>query len=127
MAGFAEPDIDSALAALEAVGLVDDERFAQELATHEVGGRLAGRRAALASLRKAGVARDLAERAVEEVSGEDEEARAEELARSRLGRLGTLPPEAAYRMLLGFLQRRGYSGETARTVCRRVLERLEQD
>jgi regulatory protein len=127
MAGFAEPDIEEGLADLEAVGLIDEERFAQELAAHEVGGRLAGRRAALASLRKAGVARDLAERAVEEVSGEDEEARAEELARSRLGRLRNLPAEAAYRRLLGFLQRRGYSGEVARSVSRRVLGELSVD
>jgi regulatory protein len=127
MAGFAEADIDSALADLEAVGLIDDERFARELAAHEVGGRLAGRRAALASLRKAGVALDVAEQAVDEASGEGEEARAEELARSRLGRLRSLPPEAAYRRLLGFLQRRGYSGEAARAACRRALGELEDE
>lgn len=127
MVGFEEADIEAALVDLEAVDLVDDERFARELAAHQVDRRLAGRRAALAALRKAGVARDLAEHAVEEASGEDEEARAEELARSRLGRLGNLPPEAAYRRLLGFLQRRGYSSETARTVCRRVLGELEDD
>jgi regulatory protein len=127
LAGFAEPDIEAALADLEAVGLIDDERFARELAGHEVGGRLAGNWAALASLRKAGVARDLAERAVDEASGDDEEARAEELARSRLGRLRGLPPEAAYRRLLGFLQRRGYSGEIARAACRLVLEQLDAD
>lgn len=126
MAGFAEPDIESALTDLETVGLIDDEEFAKELAAHEVDRRLAGRRAALASLRKAGVARDLAERAVDEAAGVDEEARAEELARSRLGRLRGLTAEAAYRRLLGFLQRRGYSGETARVVCRRVMERFEE-
>jgi regulatory protein len=126
MAGFDAADIDAALADLEAVGLIDDEQFAKELAAHEVDRRLAGRRAALASLRKAGVARDLAERAVEEASGDDEEARAEELARSRLGRLRGLTAEAAYRRLLGFLQRRGYPGETARVVCRRVMERFEE-
>jgi regulatory protein len=127
MAGFAEPDIDSTLADLETVGLIDDERFARELAAHEVGGRLAGRRAALSSLRKAGLSRDLAERAVDEASGEDEEARAEELARSRIGRLRNLPPDAAYRRLLGFLQRRGYSGETARAASRRAISELEED
>jgi regulatory protein len=127
MAGFVEPDIETALADLEGVGLIDDERFARELAAHEVGGRLAGRRAALASLRKAGVARDLAELAVEEAAGDDEEARAEELARSRVGRLTALPPEAAYRRLLSFLQRRGYSGEVARAACRRALGDPEQE
>jgi SOS response regulatory protein OraA/RecX len=70
------------------------------------------------------VARDLAEHAVDEASGDDEEVRAEELARSRLGRLGNLPPEAAYRRLLSFLQRRGYSGEVARIACRRALGEL---
>jgi regulatory protein len=127
MAGFVEPDIEAALADLEGVGLIDDERFARELAAHEVGGRLAGRRAVLVSLRKAGVARDLAEQAVEEAAGEDEEARAEELARSRLRRLTNLSPEAAYRRLLSFLQRRGYSGEIARAACRRALGELEED
>ena len=127
MAGFTEPDIEAALTDLEAVGLIDDERFARELVAHEVRGRLAGRRAALASLRKAGVSTDVAERAVEEASGDDEEARAEELARSRLRRLGNLPPEAAYRRLLSFLQRRGYSGETARAASRRALSGLEDE
>lgn len=127
MVGFEEADIEEALIDLEAVDLVDDERFARELATHQVDRRLAGRRAALASLRKAGVSPDLAERAVDEASGEDEEARAEEVARARLGRLGNLTPDVAYRRLLGFLQRRGYDGETARAVSRRVLGELEQD
>jgi regulatory protein len=127
MAGFADTDVETALADLETVGLIDDERFARELAAHEVGSKLAGRRGALASLRKAGISADVADRAVEEASGEDEETRAEELARSRLRRLGNLPPEAAYRRLLSFLQRRGYSGETARAACRRVLGELEEE
>jgi regulatory protein len=106
------------------VGLIDDERFALDLATHELHRRSAGRRAALASLRKHGVARNLAERAVEEVDPGDEEDRALELARRRASRLGRLDEATAYRRLLSFLQRRGYGGETARTAAHRAVEEI---
>lgn len=106
------------------MGLVDDERFARDVATHEIHRRSAGRRAALASLRKHGVARDLAERAVEEVDPGDEEDRALEVARRRASRLSALDPGTAYRRLLGFLQRRGYGGETARTAARKAVEEI---
>jgi regulatory protein len=95
-----------------------------DLATHELHKRSAGRRAALASLRKHGVARDLAERAVEEVDPGDEEERALELARQRASRLGSLDEATAYRRLLSFLQRRGYGGETARTAARKAVEEI---
>ena len=123
MAGFDPAHAEEAIADLEAVGLVDDERLAQELATHEIERRGFGRRAALSSLRRLGIGSELAERSVGDALGtkDDEEARAEEVARARLRRLSGLAPEVAYRRLLGFLQRRGYDGETARAVCRRVL------
>jgi regulatory protein len=101
---------------------VDDERFAREVAAHEIDRRLAGRRAALASLRKHGVARDLAERVVEEADPGDEEDRALEVARGRVRRLGSVEPATAYRRLLGFLGRRGYGGEAARNAARKALE-----
>jgi regulatory protein len=103
---------------------VDDERFAREVTAHEFDRRLAGRRAALASLRKHGVARDLAERVVEEVDPGDEEDRALEVARGRASRLTALEPATAYRRLLGFLERRGYGGEAARNAARKALEEV---
>ena len=101
---------------------MDDERFAREVAAHEISRRLAGRRAALASLRKHGVARDLAERVVEEADPGDEEDRALEVARGRVSRLRALESATAYRRLLGFLERRGYGGEAARNAARKALE-----
>ena len=106
---------------LEGVGLVDDERFARELASSR-SSRGYGRRAGMAALRAKGVDRGLAERIVEETQPGDEEERALEVARGRLGRLGNLSPEVARRRLLSFLLRRGYDGDVARAACRRALE-----
>jgi regulatory protein len=124
-AGFEAEDIDEALTDLEAVGLIDDERFARELARYELGRRSVGRRAALASLRRKGVGTDLAERVVEELAPDDEEAQAVEVARQRLARLNGLADDVAYRRLVGFLQRRGYDARVAHAACKRALAERE--
>ena len=105
---------------LEAVGLIDDEAFARSLADHAVGSRKEAPRAIARRLALAGVERSVAERAVDQLAG-DEEERAEALAVQRVSRLRGLEPAAAYRRLTGLLARRGYSGELAHRVARRVL------
>lgn len=126
-AGYEEEEVATALDDLEAVGLVDDERFARELATHEIEGRGSGRRMAISALRKAGVRAEVAERAVDELGPADEEARAEELARSRIGRLRGLDEPTAHRRLLSYLLRRGYDGHVARAAARRALTAVGSD
>lgn len=125
-AGYPEADVHAALEDLREVGLVDDERFAREVAARQIGGRLAGDRAAVGALRRAGVDAELAQRAVGEAGGEDEESRAERLARARIGRFTDLDRERAYRRLAGFLQRRGYHPGVVHAVCRRVLDEEER-
>lgn len=123
-AGYEPEDVDAALADLEAVGLVDDERFAHELAESQRR-RGMGRRAGMSALRGKGVDRDLAERTIEEVQPEDDAEIAYELARARLGRLRSLPPDVAYRRLIGFLVRRGYEPVIASTAVRRAVAEAE--
>ncbi|HEX2030386.1 MAG TPA: regulatory protein RecX [Actinomycetota bacterium] len=120
-AGYPEADVEAALDDLGDVGLVDDERFAREVASREIGRRLAGDRGAVGALRRAGIDRETAERAVGEAGGGDEESRAERLARARAGRFTDLDRERAYRRLAGYLQRRGYHPGVVHAVCRRVL------
>ena len=122
LAGYHPSEIESALDDLEGVGLVDDERFATDLASYEMGRRGKGRRGAVATLRRHGIGADLAVRTVEQTAPEDEDERAAEIARRRLARLGTVEPAVAQRRLLGFLLRRGYDLDTARTACRRAFE-----
>jgi regulatory protein len=119
-AGFELPEIETALEDLEAAGLVDDERFAAELVRDRAGRRLAGPRAIRAALREKGVSADATERAMAEVEG-DERERALRLAETRASRLAGLAPEAAYRRLVGLLQRRGYGFDLARWAATQAL------
>jgi regulatory protein len=120
-AGFEEEEIAATLDDLEEVGLVDDERFAREVAAMEMGRRSMGRRAALASLRRRGIAPDLAEQVVDEEAPPDEEERAVTVARDRLARMNGLAEEIVYRRLVGFLQRRGYDSHTSYRAARVAL------
>jgi len=123
-AGYESEEVEAAISDLEGVGLVDDERFARDLAEHKRR-RGMGRRAGLAALRSKGVDRDLAERTVDEVQPEDDADLAFELARGRLERLRALPPDVVYRRLVGFLIRRGYEPIIARAAVQRALAEME--
>ena len=99
-AGFEETAVTAALDDLERAGLIDDERFARELALAK-SNRMDGSRSVRSALAKAGVAPGLAEEVVDDL-GDDRE-RAVALAASRVSRMTGLEPEAAYRRLYGFL------------------------
>jgi regulatory protein len=120
-AGYEAEEIEAALADLVRVGLIDDERFAREVASYQMGRRAVGRRAAFAALRRKGVDAGTAERIVEETAPPDEEERAVQVARDRLRRMNGLADDVAYRRLVGFLGRRGYDGGTAHGAARRAL------
>jgi regulatory protein len=126
-AGYPDEEVAAALEDLEAVGLIDDERFARELATHELRSRGSGRRMAVASLRRAGVSPEVAERVVEEAAPADEEARAEDVARAKLRRFRGLDEVTAYRRLLSYLLRRGYEGAVARAAAKRALAAVSSE
>lgn len=119
-AGFDRLEVQDELARLESVGLVDDERFAEEFVEHAVGRRLEGRRSVTSSLVAKGIDRSTIERTLDGVDTDDE-TRAIELARLRAGRLRSVPPDAAYRRLVSFLARRGYDGGIASRAARLAL------
>ncbi|MGH2677206.1 MAG: regulatory protein RecX, partial [Actinomycetota bacterium] len=124
-AGYEPDEVAAAVADLEEVGLVDDERFARELAESKRR-RGMGRRAGLAALRAKGVDREIAEQAVGEVNPEDEADRAYELARARLERVRSVPPDVAYRRTVGFLVRRGFEPVIAGMAVRRAEAEVER-
>jgi len=119
MAGFDLDQVEAALADLEAVGLIDDGRFATELVRDRVGRRLMGDRSIRLALAEKGVPPEVAEQALSLAGDETERARA--LAAARAARLSSLPPDAAYRRLYGILVRRGYGPSMAREAARRAL------
>lgn len=119
-AGFDRQEVSAELDRLEAVGLLDDERFAREFAEHQFVTRLAGRRAVASGLAAKGVDRRAVDLVLAEAPGDDAE-RADDLARSRVERLRGVAPETAFTRLVSFLVRRGHDPETARRAARSAL------
>jgi regulatory protein len=122
-AGFEPDKVERALADLQAVGLIDDERFARELARDRVSRRLEGDRMVRSALLRKGVARELADQVVADAGDQDE--RAADLATRKVARMARLEPQVAYRRLVGLLVRRGHPPEAAREAARRALERAD--
>jgi regulatory protein len=119
-AGFGADEVVDVLGRLERVGLVDDADFARQLAEQQFVHKRAGRRAVTSALIAKGIAPDLIEAVVAEAP-DDEEARAEELARSKALRMGSVDPGKAFNRLFGLLMRRGYTPQVARQAARRAL------
>jgi len=139
--------VEAALQRLEARGLIDDRRFAEQYATVRAArgqgpARLVKRfaeqyatvRAArgqgparlVKDLRAQGVDPRVAEESVRralEDEGFTPEIEARAVAAKRARQLGDLPPLVRKRRLLAFLARRGYSGAAALEVVRELLER----
>jgi regulatory protein len=119
-AGFEPDDVSAELTRLEAVGLVDDEAFARAVVEGRMGSRGESRRVVAGRLAQAGVASELALVALDEAP-ESEQDRADRVAESRVSRLEGLDPQGAFQRLYGFLARRGYPPDVARSAARRAL------
>ncbi|QQG49715.1 MAG: regulatory protein RecX [Candidatus Berkelbacteria bacterium] len=120
-----EPDdINNALAQLEAIGLVNDERFAQSLAETRILVSRRGRHAIFFELIKKGIDKDLIESVLNSLDEGAELEAAKSLAESRLKRWGDLEPLKRKMRLLSLLQRRGFGAKIIRRVFDELGERL---
>jgi len=107
--GFESPTISRTLDRLADTGLVDDERFAQEMVQSLVRSRNLGKRAIFDRLRRAGVSRDVAQAAMDqELADYDEVRQAQQVVDKYLPRLADLEPVKQRRRLQGYLHRRGF-------------------
>lgn len=91
------------------VGLIDDSQLAATFTESRREREGWSRRAIAAKLRDKGVERDVIDEALGQVSAEDEERTALDLARRRYPRLAGLDADVRRRRLAGLLARRGYS------------------
>ena len=117
--------VEAALRRLEARGLIDDRRFAEQYAAVRAA-RGRGPARLVQDLRAQGVDARIAEESVRralEEEGFTPEIEARAVAAKRARQLGDLPHAVRKRRLLAFLARRGYSGAAALEVVREVLER----
>ena len=104
-----------------AVGLVDDEAFAQAWVSSRHTSRGLARRALSHELRHRGVDDETVAEAVGAISPDDEWTAARDLVARRLPSSRGLPREARMRRLAGMLARKGYSGGLAMAVVRDAL------
>lgn len=117
-----EPDVaKSVLDRFEEIGMVDDAAYAELLIRSRCNTKRVSRTVLRQQLRQKGVAPDIIEDALLEVSDEDELRMATELVEKKARSMARLEPEVRKRRLFGLLARKGYN--TA--IALRVIQDLE--
>lgn len=113
--GFPDDAAQAVLNRLEAVGLIDDEDFAQQWVRSRQANAGKGKRALAAELRTKGVGEELIAGVLDGIDAGAERSRAEQLVERRLRRelLGDGDDAKVVRRLVGMLARRGYSQSMA--------------
>ena len=115
--GFPADAADAVLNRLEAVGLIDDEDFAEQWVRSRQVNAGKGKRALAAELRTKGVEAELIAGVLDGIDAGAERSRAEQLVERRLRREVLDGDDAkVVRRLVGMLARRGYSQSMAVSV-----------
>jgi regulatory protein len=119
---FDPATINATIEKLTTLKFLSDEKFAHAKALSSATHKLHGRRRAAAELSRAGIASDIASKALDQVYDKtDTLAAARALAEKQAPRLKKLDPQTARRRLLGMLQRRGFDYDEVRAVIDAVL------
>jgi regulatory protein len=103
---------------MEAVGLVDDDAYAQMVVRSKQATRGLAKRALAQELRVKGVGDDTIEDALGSIDPESERALAEQVADKAMRRLAGLDPQVQARRLAGVLGRKGYPPSVVYAVVR---------
>ncbi|WP_433612327.1 recombination regulator RecX [Prescottella agglutinans] len=128
--GYPRAVIDTVLARLAEVGLVDDAAFAEQWvhSRHTYSGR--GRRALSMELQRKGIDQQTSTEALSQISADDERERAADLVRKKLARTTADDiadrddRERLMRRLVGMLARRGYPASMSFAVVKAELADL---
>ncbi|WP_291451195.1 regulatory protein RecX [Actinomyces sp. ICM47] len=107
---------------LEAVGLVDDQAYADALVRSRFSGTGASGRALREVLVRKGLEPGIIERALSQISRDDEAERAAQLVARKRRSLAGVPRQSAYRRLCSMLARKGYSPSVASNAVRDALD-----
>jgi regulatory protein len=121
--GLEQADVDAELERMKRTGLVDDAALAERLVRTLRERKGLGNAALRPALRARRLPPDVIDAALAAAAEDEEsvEARLDELAHDRAKRLLSLPPEVAERRLVGYLQRKGYSGSSAHSAASAAL------
>lgn len=125
--GFRTEVAEEVVARLEAVGLVDDQAYADALVRSRFAATGTSGRALCDTLSRKGLGADVIERAVAQIDRDDEEARADDLVARRRRSLQGVSRQTAYRRLASMLARKGYSPSVASAAVSRALASWESE
>ena len=120
--GFADEVIATVVERFLELGYLNDAEFARRWIASRDQMAPRGTRLLRQELRQKGIGAELAEQALAEADLDDVET-ARRLAERRMDRLRDLPPDKARQRLAGYLQRRGFSHETVRSIDREFFKR----
>jgi len=118
--------IDQEVSRLIEVGLIDDAALAADLVESLRGRKKLGDQAISQALRRRKIPQAVISQALDATEF-DSDLAIFELARDRAKSLRHLEWEVSYRRLVGFIQRRGYSGPQVFEAARRALEGVSAD
>ncbi|CAM3401168.1 Regulatory protein RecX [Stackebrandtia soli] len=119
--GIDDETIGEVLDRYREVGLIDDAAFARAWASSRHRVKKLSRRALGAELRRKGVDSEHVAEALDDIDDDSERAAARALAEKRLRSMGSAPPEAVFRRLVGALARKGYGPGIAIGVVKELL------
>lgn len=126
--GQPAPEVEEALTRLRAQKLLDDAVFAQQFARTKVLGAGSSRRRIVQELTRKGVAREVADRAVEELpvsEGVDPSTAIHRVAAKKWKSLAKLDDFTGKRRLYAFLARRGFNPDEIRCAIDKLGGALE--
>ena len=118
---LAEDVIEAEIEELQRTGLINDEALAADLVELYSSRERLPRRAVEQKLRARKLSPDVIDQALSNCESADESELAEELARERLRKMGTVDRGVASRRLRDFLHRKGFSSEDCTQAVARVL------
>ncbi len=112
-----EPDdIAKTILQLEKANLINDETFAQNYVRDKISIYRRGRWRIVQELRQKGVVKELIDKAIEDISEDDELEAARSLIKGRERQWADLEPQKKYLRSVGLLSRRGFSGKIIKQI-----------
>ena len=117
----AEGDAAELVDKFERLNYLNDERLARELVSRLSERKGKSKSVIARELRQRGISSAVVDEALEAIDDDDELSKATELALQRVRQFSKLDDATAERRLVGFLSRRGYSGQTVREACKEAL------
>lgn len=119
--GYSAEAVERAVSAIEELGYISDEEFAEAFVESRLRSKPKGRHALRRELRQKGIDKLTIERTLRAVSDEDEREAALKLAQKQMRLYQNLPRETARRRLYQYLMRRGYRYEDVSAALRDVF------